>query len=229
MSQPEFLGNTLKSYSYDFYTLRQQRIREEQRANSEKTKEELKKRLAEFRANAGASEELKPAQPVNLRTEQKNYTIAEEAKKRVEENSSYINEKGEIELPEEISELIDNPRYERKFKFLAREWGMKLLLIAVEIAKTKNKPSHYFATMTAKPNREGTFKWLQKLREKRERLAERLEKLGADLKYLPYAMGAETKLGIKKLEEIFRIALGKEAKAHYFARAISNELNELKS
>lgn len=220
MSQPEYLGTLLQRRAYDYASSRMFERERERKAHNE----DIKKQLAEMKKKALGESGIQPAQPVNLRSEQKNYTIVEEAKKRAVENSSFMNNRGELELPEEIKELIDNPNYERKFKFLAREWGMKLLLIAVEISKGKEKPSHYFARMTAKANREGTRSWLMKLRDKRERLAQRLEKLGADLKYLPYAMRAETQLGIKRLEELFRMALKAEAPAHYFAVAVSNEL-----
>jgi hypothetical protein len=53
-----------------------------------------------------------------------------------------------------------------------REYGREVMAL-VEIAHTKTKPSHWFATVTAKRNWERTLEWLQRLFRVRE-LAERV-------------------------------------------------------
>jgi hypothetical protein len=82
-----------------------------------------------------------------------------------------------IELPEAIDGLIDNKMYRNKFRKLIREGHLQDLLELVELAKTKDKPSHWFAMVTAKRRWEQTLKFLAKLREIARQAAEVLKRM----------------------------------------------------
>lgn len=53
-----------------------------------------------------------------------------------------------IELPPEIDALIDNKAYRNKFKRLVREGYSQELLELADIARSKDKPSHWYAKTT---------------------------------------------------------------------------------
>jgi hypothetical protein len=79
-----------------------------------------------------------------------------------------------IEIPAEVDALIDNKAYYNKFRKLVREYPKEILTLA-ELASTKDRPSHWFARVTAKKNWERTLKFLAELFRVRE-LAERVAK-----------------------------------------------------
>ncbi|HEY7348101.1 MAG TPA: hypothetical protein VH599_07245 [Ktedonobacterales bacterium] len=105
----------------------------------------------------------------------------------IEDTVSTVTNNTSIELPQEIDDLIDNKMYRNKFKKLVREGHTRDLLELAAIARTKDKPSHWFARATkttAAPGQEGTptnweraLKYLAKLRQvaqTAERVAKRI-------------------------------------------------------
>jgi hypothetical protein len=89
-----------------------------------------------------------------------------------------------IYIPESIDALIDNKMYRNKFKKLIREGHLNDLLQLAKMARGKDNPSHWFATVTAtkskdgKPPRwEGTLKFLSELRRVRQTAAEVLRRV----------------------------------------------------
>lgn len=70
-----------------------------------------------------------------------------------------------IKLPDEIDSLIDNKMYRNKFKKLIRDGFTSQLLQLAEIAKEKQTPSRWFATVCSKARWESTLKWLAKARQ----------------------------------------------------------------
>jgi hypothetical protein len=70
-----------------------------------------------------------------------------------------------IELPAVIDELIDNKMYRNKFRSLIRRGHLQDLLELAGLAASKDKPSHWFAKVTAKRCWEQTLKFLAKARE----------------------------------------------------------------
>lgn len=105
----------------------------------------------------------------------------------IEDTVRTVTNNTSIELPLEIDDLIDNKMYRNKFKKLAREGHTRDLLELAAIARTKVKPSHWFARATkttAVPGQEGkptnwerALKYLAKLRQvaqTAERVAKRI-------------------------------------------------------
>lgn len=60
------------------------------------------------------------------------------------------NNTSSIELLAVIDDLIDNKMYRNKFRKLIREGHLRGLLELAEQAGSKDKPSHWFAKVTAK-------------------------------------------------------------------------------
>lgn len=105
----------------------------------------------------------------------------------IESIASKANNNTSIELPQAIDDLIDNKMYRNKFRKLIREGHLPDLLELAALARTKEKPSHWFARATkttAAPGQEGkptnwerALKYLAKLHqvaETAERVAKRL-------------------------------------------------------
>lgn len=74
---------------------------------------------------------------------------------KVINNTKYLNEAGELELPQELLDLIDNKMYLPRHLKLAREYGVDMLLTLAGIAKGKGKPNRYYAKSTS------VAKWLE--------------------------------------------------------------------
>lgn len=68
-------------------------------------------------------------------------------------------------IPQVVDDLIDNKMFRNKFKALIRRGHLQDLLDLVEIAHTKERPSRWFAVVTAKKCWERTLDFLTKLRE----------------------------------------------------------------
>lgn len=77
-----------------------------------------------------------------------------------------------IEIPAAVDNLIDNKMYYNKFRKLIREGHLSDLLELAELAASKEKPSHWFAMVTAKRRWEQTLKFLTKAREIAAKVAE---------------------------------------------------------
>jgi len=89
-----------------------------------------------------------------------------------------------VDIPEAIDALIDKKSYRNKFRALIKQGHLNDLLELAEMAKSKDSPSHWFATVTAtkakdgKPSRwEGTLRFLSELRSVRQTVAEVLRRL----------------------------------------------------
>ncbi|MDN3263304.1 hypothetical protein QWJ26_26540 [Streptomyces sp. CSDS2] len=79
------------------------------------------------------------------------------------------------EIPKVIDDLIDNKMFRNKFKALIRRGHLQDLLDLAAVAPTKEKPSRWFATVTAKKNWERTLDFLKKLR-KVERVVQEVQR-----------------------------------------------------
>lgn len=87
-------------------------------------------------------------------------------------------------VPSQIDDLIDNKMYRNKFRKLIREGHLQDLLELVEIAHTKDKPSHWFATATAKKSWDKTLAFLAKAREIARTAAEVVKRLAVPVGHL---------------------------------------------
>ena len=154
---------------------------------------------------------------------------------RIIDNSSCTDETGNIVIPDEISCLIDNKAYSNRHKYLIRNYGIEHMKKLAEIAKSKAKPSHWYAKATQRKEDEKTGRnWenytlpmLERLFEKEARMKERLEKLGGSLRYLPFYLKAERILHFDVLEDIFEISLKKRNPDFYFRKCVKEELARL--
>jgi hypothetical protein len=99
-------------------------------------------------------------------------TLTSQNKTSIE--SSVNTSKTSIEIPAAVDALIDNKAYYNKFRKLLREYPREIMAL-VELAHTKDQPSHWFARVTAKANWERTLKFLAELFRVRE-LAQRVAK-----------------------------------------------------
>lgn len=95
----------------------------------------------------------------------------------IEEAGSNTTTKSIEAVPSQIDNLIDNKMYRNKFRKLIREGHLQDLLELAEIALTKGKPSHWFATVTAKKNWDKTLAFLAKAREIARTAAEVIKRL----------------------------------------------------
>lgn len=151
-------------------------------------------------------------------------------KLRVVNNTKYTKENGQLILPQEITSLIDNKAYMNRHKKLARDYGVDYLLKLAELAKTKGKPSHWYAKATSvKQWKEQTEKMLSELMKKLEQLKEKLAKIGVNPSYLPYYLKASRRLSEYKFNRCIENALsrGVNNPPHLFAKAIAESLSEL--
>jgi len=73
------------------------------------------------------------------------------SKNKTSIESSVGNNITSIEIPAEVDALIDNKAYYNKFRKLMREYPQEIMAL-VELARTKDQPSHWFARVTAKKN-----------------------------------------------------------------------------
>ncbi|MER0445976.1 hypothetical protein ABR738_15645 [Streptomyces sp. Edi4] len=92
-------------------------------------------------------------------------TLAERQFYRRNEGKNALSSIEEGEIPQVVDELIDNKMYRNKFKALIRRGHLQDLLDLVEVAHTKEKPSRWFASVTAKKCWERTLDFLAKMRE----------------------------------------------------------------
>ncbi|MFG2681783.1 hypothetical protein [Streptomyces sp. NPDC048392] len=92
-------------------------------------------------------------------------TLAERQFYRRNDGVNALSSIEEGEIPQAVDDLIDNKMYRNKFKSLIRRGHLQDLLDLVEVAQTKERPSRWFATVTAKKCWERTLDFLKKLRE----------------------------------------------------------------
>lgn len=110
------------------------------------------------------------------------------AKLKYIDNSSIFNtSNSQIELPEQISKLVDNKGYLPKHKKLANKHGVKYLLKLAELSETKKMPSHWYAKVTSKNNWENkTLPMLEKLFKAIDSAKKAMQKLGFKDKWLKF-------------------------------------------
>lgn len=130
------------------------------------------------------------------------------------------------ELPKDITDLIDDKAYLPKHKKLARDYGLKYQLKLVELAKTKDKPSSWFAKVTAKKNWEArTLPMLEKLLAATETAKKAIQKLGLSGAWLPYYI----KVAYRSTEAAFNSALEQaqtsaKTTPQYYFRYLSTQI-----
>lgn len=148
---------------------------------------------------------------------------------RIVDNTKYMIG-DELVLPKEIARLIDDKRFIPRHKKLARDYGMKYLLKLAELAKTKAKPSRWYAVATSVKNwGETTEKMLIDLLKKTDKLIEKLKGLGIDSKYYPYYLKAMGILSENKFDKAVRNAnsRGVNSPPRLLAAAIRENIKEL--
>lgn len=143
------------------------------------------------------------------------HTIQQKVQKlRVVDNSKWLDSNGNLYLPKQVVNLIDNKAYINRHKKLAREYGMTYLLKLAELAQTKAKPSRWYAKVTSvKQWTEQTEAMLSKLFKKLAELTEQLAGSGVDMKYLPYYLKAKMKLSEYKFNRCIENSRSKGVKS----------------
>jgi len=148
---------------------------------------------------------------------------------RIVDNTRYI-VNGQLVLPIEVVELVDNPMYLNRHKKLARDYGVKYLLKLAELAQTKAKPSRWYAKVTSvKQWSDMTENMLINLFKKLGQMKEKLAGIGVDPKWLPYFVGANTKLKGYNFDKCVNYAMsrGVKKRPNMLAKAIKNNIDEL--
>lgn len=112
---------------------------------------------------------------------------------RIVNNAAYM-QGNELILPNEIVSLIDNKAYMNRHKKLARDYGVDWLLKLAELAKTKGKPSNWYARCTSLKQWKQTEQMLIKLFRELDRIRERLQGIGVKESYMAYFLHASRKL-----------------------------------
>jgi hypothetical protein len=107
--------------------------------------------------------------------------------------------------------------YRNKFRKLIREGHLNDLLELTEMATTREKPSHWFAKVTAKSRWEQTLKFLAKAREIARMAAEVVERLQVPVESLKTVYKACWKHGATVIRHAVTAAeTAKEGTFKYF-------------
>lgn len=135
---------------------------------------------------------------------------------------------GELILPEEIIKLVDNPMYLPRHRKLARDYGVNYLLKLAELARTKGKPSHWYAKATSKDNWKQTEEMLIGLFKKIDKIKDKLQGIGVSSKWINYFVGAADKLPEARFNNCIELAKSRGAKKppNLLARAIKINLEQ---
>lgn len=147
---------------------------------------------------------------------------------RIVNNAAYM-QGDELILPDEIVSLVDNKSYMNRHKKLARDYGVDWLLKLAELAKTKGKPSNWYAKVTSLKQWQQTEQMLITLFKELDNLREKLQRIGVDKSYLPYYLHAKRKLSEYQFNRCIENATSRGAKKppNLFARAIKLSLADL--
>lgn len=127
-------------------------------------------------------------------------------------------------LPDDVLNLIDDRNYLPKHKKIAREYGNKYLIKLSELAKTKNKPSHWYARATSKKNWKSiTLPMLDKLFQAIESAEKAISKLGFSDKWLRFYIKVAFRTTPAKFYEILEQAqtTAKTTPQYYFRYLVS--------
>jgi hypothetical protein len=150
---------------------------------------------------------------------------------RVVDNRGYTRPGG-LELPEAITNLVDNKAYLPRHQKLARDYGVKYLIKLAEIAQTKGKPSRWYAKATSKANWKQTEQMLQSLFKKLDQAREILAKVPQATQlagqWLNYYAGAFSRLSEAQVNQCVELANSRGAKKppNLFARSIKLQLDK---
>lgn len=121
-------------------------------------------------------------------------------------NNTAYTVNNELVLPKEIMDLVDNKMFLPRHKKLARDYGVDWLLKLSELAKTKGKPSHWYAKVTSKNNWKQTEEMLQGLLKKIDQMKEKLQGLRVPAHWIPYFVGAKDKLSEAEFNNCVELA-----------------------
>lgn len=131
---------------------------------------------------------------------------------RVIDNREYI-VNDTLVLPDRITSLVDNKMYLPRHQKLAREYGAKYLDKLAELAKTKAKPSRWYATCTSKKNWQQTHEMLIKLFKRIDEAIGLLKSVGVNKKqYLYYYINRLNKLSQSKIQFAIEMANNRKAR-----------------
>lgn len=146
---------------------------------------------------------------------------------RVVDNRQHI-KNGELVLPDEIIKLVDNPMYLPRHRKLARDYGVNYLLKLTELARTKGKPSHWYAKATSKDNWKQTEEMLISLFKKIDKIKEKLQGIAVSSKWINYFVGAADKLPEARFNNCIELAKSRGAKKppNLLAKAIKINLEQ---
>lgn len=148
------------------------------------------------------------------------------------DNRGFTDEFGNAVLPSEVLELIDNKMYLPRHRKLAREHGVKYLQKLTELAHTKAKPSHWYATVTSTANWGQTLDMLQDLFKRIHTALTTLDKVGVtnqwQEQWLNYYIGACRKLSEAQIANCIELATARGVKRppNMFAKAVSTALSK---
>lgn len=136
---------------------------------------------------------------------------------------------GDVSLPGEITSLVDNKMYLPRHKKLARDYGVSWLIKLAELAKTKGKPSRWYAKVTSTKNWKQTEEMLIKLFKKIDQMREKLSGIGVNNQWIMYFVGASQKLTEQAFNRCIELAKARGVKdpPNYLAKAIKNNLEAL--
>jgi len=150
--------------------------------------------------------------------------------RRLINNTSYQTREGLI-LPKEITTLVDNKMYLPRHKKLARDYGVDWLLKLAELAKTKGKPSRWYAKVTGTKNWEQTEKMLIELFKKIDQMKDKLAGIGVSNNWIMYYVGASNKLSEATFNRCVELAKSRGVRKppNLFAKSIKKSLTSLKT
>lgn len=143
-------------------------------------------------------------------------------------NTEYL-VNGELVLPKQITELIDNPMWLPRYKKLAKVHGVNYLLKLAELAKTKNhyKPSRWFAKCCSVEKwKNQTLDMLQTLFKQIDEVKEKLKDVRVGRQWLPYYLKAYKKLSQSEFNDAVELAKGRhvDKPPNMLAKAIKKAL-----
>ncbi|MCA9313040.1 hypothetical protein KDA08_01800 [Candidatus Saccharibacteria bacterium] len=143
--------------------------------------------------------------------------------RRVVNNTGYM-VNGDVALPSEILNLVDNKMYLPRHRKLARDYGVDWLLKLTELANTKAKPSRWYAKVTGTKNWKQTETMLMNLFKKIDKVRQKLGNIRVSDKWLMYYVSASQKLSESTFNKCIELASARGVKAppNYLARAIKN-------
>jgi hypothetical protein len=145
--------------------------------------------------------------------------------RRIVDNTKYqLN--GSLVLPIEVTSLVDNPMYLPRHYKLARDYGVEWLLKLAELAKTKRKPSRWYAKVTSIKKWQQTEEMLINLLKKIDEVKQKLQGINVSNKWLMYYVHANKHLPEYLFNRCIEYAKARGVKdpPNYLAKSIKNSL-----